>query len=200
MSLLYSFAVNTIWSYASLFFDLKASGLDNIPRNEGFLLTANHISYFDPFLVAKYIPGYVHYLAMEEFFANPVSSFLMRHWKSIPIRRSSADRTALREAIAILDHNGIVGVFPEGGIETGEKLLGFQTGAAMLAFHSGKLILPVHIEGTRNLYRPNIFKRKKVHIQFNKPFKLDVTHHADKKQMRHEAIQCIERHINALEK
>ena len=194
---LYSLAVNLIWWYANLFFNLNVTGLDNIPKDKGFLVTANHLSYFDPFLVAKYIPGQIHFIAMEELFSNPIMAFVMKRWKTIPIKRGSADKTAIRKALSLLKNDRIVGIFPEGGIIKKHTDSSFQTGSAMLAIHSQKYILPVYIEGTRNLYRPSLIKRKPVRVVFKKPFK--VQHHKgdDKKELRARTIQHIEQQLKA---
>ncbi len=194
---LYSFAVNLLWCYVNLFFNLNVTGLDNIPRDTGFLVTANHLSYFDPFLVAKYISGHVHFIATEELFSNPIMAYVMKKWQTIPIKRGSADRTAIRQALSLLNQDRIVGIFPEGGIIKKDSDSTFQTGSAMLAIHSQKYILPVYIEGTRNLYRPSLIKRKPVHVVFKKPFKVQLHKGNDKKELRARTIQHIEQQLRA---
>ncbi|MCD6459086.1 1-acyl-sn-glycerol-3-phosphate acyltransferase [bacterium] len=198
MTFLYSFAVSLCWVYAKLVCRVEVTGLENIPSESGFLLTANHLSYFDPFLVAGKINRCVHFLAMEELFKNPVTAFFMRKWNAIPVKRKSYDSTALKQAVKLLKDNKVIGVFPEGAIANSNNNNEYKTGVAMLALHSKKAILPVNIEGTRNLYRP--WKRGHIRIEFKKSFiiggnDMKIETSGGKKAMRKRLVQVIERRI-----
>jgi 1-acyl-sn-glycerol-3-phosphate acyltransferase len=183
--------------YARLVVSVTITGKENIPRNEGFLLIANHLSYFDPFLIAYSINKTVHFLAMEELFRSKLSSFIMRQWHTIPVKRDSADRTAIRESIKLLASGKIVGIFPQGGIDKDNTESEFQTGAAMLAIKSGKQILPVCLAGTRHLYKPFSLKRRSLSISFRVPFTLEKPSDSDKKNARLNAIHLMHEKLHS---
>jgi len=176
------------------------SGLENIPPEGGFLLTANHMSYFDPFLIAGKINRYVRFLAMDELFKNPLTAFWMRQCQTIPIKRNAYDSSALKQAIKCLKDNKVVGVFPEGGIVNHNNNYEYKTGVAMLVLHSKRPVLPVVIEGTRNLYRP--WKRGTINIHYQKSFFIDENEikrigQVGKKELRKRVVELIERQIKA---
>lgn len=197
MKLCYKTTVNLCWIYANLVCDVQVYGLENIPKKPGYLLTANHLSYFDPFIIAKHIPDIIHYLAMQELFTSPVSRYIMQKWHTIPIKRGSADKTALKQALTLLKQDHIVGVFPEGGIKKKHAENTYQAGVAMLALHSGKPVLPVRIEGSRWLYRPNPLTRHKIIVTYKPSFHLHKKelHSHDIKDTRTKAIELIEQKI-----
>jgi len=198
MSLLYSLAVNICWIYAKFFFKTVITGLENIPPvNTGYILTANHLSYFDPFIIARFIPENVHFIAMDELMRNPITRILIKCWGCIPIKRNAADRQAIKKALGFLENRKVVGVFPEGSINKKENITQYQAGVALLCLNSGKPVLPVYIEGTRNLYSPFGFTRKKIFISY-KPvldFKNVNFNTNSNKVIREKLLKLIEEHL-----
>jgi 1-acyl-sn-glycerol-3-phosphate acyltransferase len=80
----------------------------------------------------------------------------------IPLHRGSYDRAALDQALDVLKQNGVIGIFPEGGIfEEGKKKA--LPGIAWLSYRSGAPVLPIGFNDTTgalnaglNLKRPNL--------------------------------------------
>jgi len=44
-----------------IFFRLKVEGLENLPKEKGFILAANHASSLDPFMVIAAIPRHIRW-------------------------------------------------------------------------------------------------------------------------------------------
>ncbi len=188
-----------------MFFKLEIKGTENIPQSGSLLITANHISYLDPFLVAGNVSRCIHFIAMEELFASRLTAFLMRRWKTIPVKRNSPDKRTITQALSLLGEGNIVGVFPEGGIVKTDTDTAYQTGVAMLAMKSQSPILPVYIEGSRAMYRPNPFTRKIIRIAYKPVCNISelirngdgVSNLMDKKTLRNRIIELIEEHITS---
>jgi 1-acyl-sn-glycerol-3-phosphate acyltransferase len=127
-----------------------------VPRTGGLILASNHVSHFDPPLVALNFPRPVDWIAMSELSSTWWSEALFRLVNTIPIRRGAPDRAAMREAAARLAAGRVVGIFPEGGIRDGEAsmLSGAPPlrGAALLARMTGAPVIPVAIMGSDRLY------------------------------------------------
>ena len=198
MNFIYYLSVKLCWLYAKLVCRVNYIGVENIPPDGGFLLTANHISYFDPFLIAGKINRYVRFLAMDELFKNPLTAFWMRHCQTIPIKRNANDSSALKQAIKCLKDNEVVGVFPEGAIVSHNNNYEYKAGVAMLVLHSKQPVMPVVVEGTRNLYHP--WKRGTINIFYKKAFFIDDTEiqkiaQTNKKELRKRVVELIERRI-----
>jgi len=128
----------------------------NPNRNGGFLLAANHISHFDPFIISSVVRRKIDWMAMAEFFPFPVLGFLLRAVDAFPADRHRADRKTVRTAIERLKDGRIVGVFPEGGIRDGARSLlegaPLRPGASTLAHIAAVPILPCVIVGSDRLY------------------------------------------------
>jgi 1-acyl-sn-glycerol-3-phosphate acyltransferase len=152
--------------------------LENANRTGGFLLAANHISHFDPFIISSMIRRKIDWMTMAEFFRLPVVGFLLRAVDTFPADRDRANRKTIRTAIERLKEGRIVGLFPEGGIRDGERsLLGgapLRPGASTLAHIAGVPILPCVIVGSDRLYStrrwlPASGRRTPVWIAFGDP-------------------------------
>src|SRR5438477_976919 len=59
----------------TLLFDLKASGLRNVPRRGGVLIVSNHQSYLDPVLLAVRLDRPLNYIAKSELFENRIGGW-----------------------------------------------------------------------------------------------------------------------------
>jgi 1-acyl-sn-glycerol-3-phosphate acyltransferase len=148
----------------------------NANRTGGFLLAANHISHFDPFIISLLIGRKVDWMAMAEFFRPPVVGFLLRAVDAFPADRDRADRKTIRTAIERLKEGRIVGLFPEGGIRDGARSLlegaPLRPGASTLAYLAGVPILPCVILGSDRLYSARRWlplRRTPVWIAFGDP-------------------------------
>ncbi len=129
---------------------------ENANRTGGFLLAANHISHFDPFIISSVIGRKIDWMTMAEFFRSPAVGFLLRAVDAFPADRDRANRKTIRTAIERLKEGRIVGLFPEGGIRDGARSLlegaPLRPGASTLAHIAGVPILPCVIVGSDRLY------------------------------------------------
>jgi 1-acyl-sn-glycerol-3-phosphate acyltransferase len=131
-------------------------GLENTKRAGGFLLTSNHISHFDPFIISSVVRRKIDWMAMAEFFPLPVVGLFLRSVDAFPAERDRADRKTIRTAIERLKRGRIVGIFPEGGIrDSAQSLLEgapVRAGASTLAHIAQVPIVPCVILGGDRLY------------------------------------------------
>ncbi len=150
------------------------SGYENVPRTGPVLLLANHISHFDPQLLAWGMSREVHYMADKTLLEIPVLGWLMRKAGSFPIDRTKpVDRASLRIAMDKLKAGDIVGIFPEGGIRHGpHSVLGGEelpVGTAGLWQMMNVPVLPMVILGSDQLYAlKNYFRRPRVFARAGK--------------------------------
>jgi 1-acyl-sn-glycerol-3-phosphate acyltransferase len=151
---------------------------ENASRTGGFLLAANHISHFDPFIISLVIRRKIDWLTMAEFFQSSVVGFLLRAVDAFPVDRDRANRETIRTAIERLKEGRVVGLFPEGGIRDGARSLlegaPLRPGASTLAHIAGVPILPCVILGSDRLYsiksrKLSGLRRTPVWIAFGNP-------------------------------
>src|SRR5437588_7550013 len=141
-----------------------------------FLLAANHISHFDPFLMSLAVRRKIDWMTMAEFFRLRMLGFLLRAIDAFPAERDRADLKTIRTAIERLKSGRIVGIFPEGGIRDSVRSVlegaPLRPGAATLAHIAGVPVVPCVILGTDRLYSKNQwlpFQRTPVWTAFGKP-------------------------------
>src|SRR5437762_3829936 len=151
-------------------------GCQHINRAGGFLLEANHISHFDPFIISSVVRRKIDWMTMAEFFRFPLLGLLLRAVDAFPADRHRADRKTIRTAIERLKSGHVVGLFPEGGIrDRAHSLLEgapLRRGAATLAHMAGVSILPCVIVGSDRLYSRKRWlplRRTPIWIAFGNP-------------------------------
>jgi 1-acyl-sn-glycerol-3-phosphate acyltransferase len=164
-----------VWLF-TIFGRVRVVGRENTYQEGGFLLAANHISHFDPFIISSIVHRKIDWMAMSEFFRYPVIGTFLRAVDAFPADRDRADRATIRNAIVRLRAARIVGLFPEGGIRDGAHSMlegaPFRTGSSALAYHAQVPILPCVILGSDRFYskknwRP--WRRTPLWIAFGKP-------------------------------
>src|SRR5437867_982454 len=155
---------------------VRVVGGENTNCSGGFLLAANHISHFDPFLISLAVRRKIDWMAMAEFFRLPIVGLVLRAVDTFPAERDRADRKTIRTAIERLKDGRIVGLFPEGGIRDGVRSLlegaPLRPGASTLAQIAGVPILPCVIIGSDRLYSTKRWlplRRAPVWIAFGNP-------------------------------
>ncbi|NLJ76622.1 MAG: 1-acyl-sn-glycerol-3-phosphate acyltransferase [Peptococcaceae bacterium] len=127
-------------------------GRENLPTCGGFLLVANHVSYWDPVVVICAFKRKVYYMAKSELFKIPIIGYVLRISGAFPVRRDKSDRRAIRTALKLLKEGEMVGVFPEGTRSHTGDLLRPHLGAAMLAGKANVPMVPVALIGTRGVF------------------------------------------------
>src|SRR6266446_913946 len=155
---------------------VRVVGRKNANRDGGLLLAANHISHFDPFILSSVVGRKIDWMAMAEFFPNPLVGSFLRAVDAFPADRNRADRKTIRTAIERLKQGRVVGVFPEGGIRDGARSLlegaPLRPGASTLAHIAGVPIVPCVIVGSDRLYSKKSWlplRRTRVWVAFADP-------------------------------
>jgi 1-acyl-sn-glycerol-3-phosphate acyltransferase len=140
-------------------FKFRITGLEHIPEQGHVLLAANHISMFDPLVVAHIgdLRGRrVRFLAMAELFRKPAPRWFFSNLGHIPVeRRSDTARASLTVAQAKLRSGECIGIFPEGRLARDLEPQAGQTGVARLAQATGAPIVPLGIWGTQRVVHPD---------------------------------------------
>lgn len=164
---------------------VEVIGAENMPRHEPLIVVSNHFSWFDGPILGLHLPVRPAFLIATESNRFWYFRLFTRLYNCIPIWRGRVDRRALQSALRVLNNGGVVGVFPEGGINPqnaerrnrGEQitdttnhmarpvaeLVHPRPGIAFLAIESQVRILPVALNGTENIWR-NLARRRRTPI------------------------------------
>jgi 1-acyl-sn-glycerol-3-phosphate acyltransferase len=123
---------------------LRVEGREHIPRGVPFIVVSNHVDNNDSYVIGRFIPGTLHYLARP---AGIQSRFLGRFWRAM--QAIPADREGLVQALSFLKAGDAVGVYPDGVIT--KQLQQAKAGAALLAVRAGVPVLPAAVWGTEKV-------------------------------------------------
>jgi len=154
-----------------LLFRLKVTGQENIPQDGPFIIVANHSSLLDPVILGVSIKPKIIFVAAAYLFEIRWLGYLLRKANSIPVQREN-DIKAIKQSLKILQQGGVLGIFPEGGIDRQKNNLPVRAGAAYLATKVGVPIVPIKIKGAdKVLPRGAKFIRSlnKIEVEIKKP-------------------------------
>ena len=101
-----------------LYFRIKVTGQEEIPRDGPCIFAANHASYLDPIAIGVTCPRQISPLAKEELWSVPLLSQWLTWMKATPIKRGKGDTGSLRAALEVLGHGKAILVFPEGNTKS----------------------------------------------------------------------------------
>jgi 1-acyl-sn-glycerol-3-phosphate acyltransferase len=131
-------------------FDLKAYAINNVPRQGGVLIVANHQSFLDPIMLAVKLPRPVSFMAKSELFdGNRVFSRLIRNLNAFPVRQGEGDVGAVRETIKRLQAGHVLIVFPEGERTHDGQIGKLEGGVGLIIRRAGPdvKVIPAAVDG-----------------------------------------------------
>ena len=160
----YRFVVVLAKILTFIMYRTKVSGAANIPKEGAFLLCGNHISAYDPIILAAISKRPLHFMAKKELFKfRPLGAFL-RSVGAFPVDRKTADMQAYRHSMTLLKEGHGFLIFSQGTRMT--DFDNAKSGVAVFALKSGAPIVPVGITG------PFRF-RGKIEIHIGEPISMD---------------------------
>jgi 1-acyl-sn-glycerol-3-phosphate acyltransferase len=178
------FCVILVYPLINLLWRRRWINDDRIPTSGPAIIAVNHISYADPFVIARCVwdVGRVpRFLAKADLFTIPVIGRIFTGAGQIPVHRGTADADrALSDAVAALDRGEMVLIYPEGTVTRDPDFwpMRAKTGVARLALLApGVPVVPVGQWGAQNFldfyarkFRP--LPRKAVALSVGEPVDL----------------------------
>ena len=135
--------------FYKVLFKIEIDGLEKIPTDKNVIVTPNHLSNFDPPLIAAFLPIHnVAYMAKASLFKVPVVAQAIKAFDAFPVKKGEG-MAAIRTAIKLLRDGKSLVMFPEGRRVRTHGVLGKgKNGAVVIATKTGVGILPVGIEAS----------------------------------------------------
>ncbi|MFQ6007981.1 MAG: lysophospholipid acyltransferase family protein [Candidatus Zixiibacteriota bacterium] len=198
MNVLYHSSWLLIRLVTKALFRIRVSGVENIPKTGGFIVAANHISYFDPPLIGCWVPREMYYFAKQELFKSRLFGALLQRVNARPVKRGAIDRQALKTAVDAIARGYGLAIFPEGTRSGGGDFLSPKPGVGMIAREAKCPIVPCYVHGTNKLSKC-LWGRQRLSITFGEPLTPGwVSSFPDRKDAFIEIAQTIMRRIAAL--
>jgi 1-acyl-sn-glycerol-3-phosphate acyltransferase len=139
-------------------FRLRATGLEHLPAEGGFVLAANHTSNFDPWPLGLplFPQRWLRFMAKSELYWWPLRAVLDAAG-AFPVERGKGDVEAIATAVELVRAGEVVVMFPEGTRQRKGLRKRWEarphTGAARIALRAGAPLVPAAIRGTDRLAR-----------------------------------------------
>jgi long-chain acyl-CoA synthetase len=158
-------ALTAAWVWVAMriirmaFARVRVTGLDKLPASGPYIITPNHQSYIDPFIVCGVLPYRVFkdvfYVGAVEYFEGRLGRWVAQVANLLPVDPDSNLVPAMRACAFGLTHGKILVLFPEGERSLDGGVKKFKKGAPILAQHLGVPVVPVALKGIYEVWPRN---------------------------------------------
>jgi 1-acyl-sn-glycerol-3-phosphate acyltransferase len=168
----------------ALFTKRDYRGVENLAIDSGIVISPNHLSWFDPLVVAQFLwdnDRPPRFLGKASIFRVPLLGKIIRNAGQIPVYRNShAAAMSVNYSIASVKRGEAVVIYPEGTITRDPNLwpMGGKSGAVNVALSANVPLIPVAQWGAQEIMPPyekkiKLLPRKTVKVIAGPPLDLD---------------------------
>lgn len=146
---------------------VKTLHAERIPKEGGVMLTSNHVSYIDAFILSVACSRPIRFMLFDEYFEHPAVGRFVRLFDAIPISKTRA-KDGMRLAAKSLQEGEVVCIFPEGQLTRTGGMNAFMRGFEMIARRAKCPVIPVAMDGVWG----SIFSFERNQFIYKKPYSL----------------------------
>lgn len=121
-------------------------GRENFPKHGPLILAGNHVGLMEVVMLIAYAPYNVEIIGTGDIPIEPKFAKLADSYSFIAINRGNIDRQAIYSAAGVLKQNGVLGVFPEGGIWDPGAMRS-RGGVALISMMGDAPVIPIGFSG-----------------------------------------------------
>jgi len=153
---------------------VKVVGKENIPYGNPYVLAMNHISIYDPPLIAAFWPEQLEIIGAADVFQKPGQGEVLRLYGVIPVHRGEYDRALMNRVIMAIEAGYPLLIAPEGGRSHVTALRRALPGIAYIIEKTGVPVVPAGLVGTTDDFwqKAKRAERPNLEIRIGKPFNL----------------------------
>ena len=166
----------SVWAIYRYYFSIKCSGLENLPREQPYIIAANHSSHLDTLAVMTVLGDESKRLrvlaAKDYWFSTRFKSWFSGELlKFVSFDRHANFLQGLRISQEVLKQDECLLIYPEGTRSVTGELQPFKPGLGLLAYESGSPIIPAYIDGTYHALPKgkNLPRKSRIQVIFGKP-------------------------------
>lgn len=131
-----------------LWFRIEVHGREHLPADGPFIVSPNHRSNLDTPVLGVITTRRMRYMGKESLWTSRAMGWLLTALGGFPVQRGTADREALKAALACVERGEPLVMFPEGTRQHGPDVAELFDGPAYVACRTGAPIVPVGMGGT----------------------------------------------------
>ncbi|MBD5401184.1 1-acyl-sn-glycerol-3-phosphate acyltransferase [bacterium] len=136
-----------------LVYRIEINGMENIPKDNNYIVCPNHLSTLDPPLMVAVMPRSVAFMAKKELFDIPFLRWWIDWLGAFAVNRENLGPSTVKTVQEIKASNWVLGMFPQGTRGVPGEIRGVTKGFAGLAKLTKCDILPVGLIGSNEVKR-----------------------------------------------
>ena len=122
--------------------NVQIAGRENFPRRGPLIVVGNHTAAMEVVLMTVYAPWVIEFMGSIDIPHEKLIATIIGFYGFIPVFRGKVSPSSMKVGVKVLKQNGILGIFPEGGIWE-PSIRRAQSGVAWLSYHAQAPILPI---------------------------------------------------------
>ncbi len=149
---------------------LKIEGADKLNPQEKYIFVANHSSYLDVYVLVASLAMDYRFVAKAELAENKLMRAMLKRLSVEFVERSDREKSVSDAAhLSRIDESLLF--FPEGTFTRKPGLAVFHMGAFLVAAKNQRPVVPITIQGTRSMLRPDTWfpRRGEVTVTIGAP-------------------------------
>lgn len=182
---------------AIVLFRTRSIGVEHVPLTGRVVITPNHFSQMDHFLAGVYLRRKVQFMAKSQLFGNFFFNWIFRNGGVFPVRRGYDDKEAFKTAHTVLDREGALLMYAEGGRSRSGDLGQPKRGVGKIALESGAPVVPVAIHGSLYVRGWKRLHFPKVTVQYGEPMSFPVNPDPSREEQQRVADAVFD-HVRAM--
>ena len=169
-----------VYNFFNIFYDYKIVGRENLPtrknKNGKYIYAANHVSIFDPPLVALAAYRPIAFMAKKELFEPTEKlSWLVKRLGAFAVDRTKPEIATFKTVKDVVSTSWSLGIFPQGGTRPYGKLEGIRKGFVAIAKSAKSDIVPIAIADWNGYPKLKPFTRRKVTVKIGTPISYNLS-------------------------
>lgn len=169
-----TFLLVVVYGFFIIFYNFKIEGRKNLPAHQAkkgkYIYAANHVSIFDPPMVAMAALCPIAFMAKKELFEpDEKLSWLVKRLGAFAVDRTKPEIATFKTVRDVVSTSWSLGIFPQGGTRPYGKLDGIKKGFVAIAKNAKADIVPVAIANWDGYPKLKPFTRRNVTIKIGKP-------------------------------
>lgn len=154
-----------------LVYRIEVHGLENVPKDNAYIVCPNHLSTLDPPVMCGVLPRRISFMAKKELFDIPFLRWWIDWLGAFAVNRESLGPSTIKTVMEIKKSKWVFGIFPQGTRGVPGTISNVTEGFAKLAKITKCAVLPVGIVGTNEVKRLPF--SGKIIVKIGKPIPYD---------------------------